>query len=94
METRIQELQIALASREGVMRISVARDPNGGLSAHDSVIDRMVFNVVLVPTQQNADDHKSFTEFFWREAKKLDLHRDSVSLEIREDDRPPFNPPN
>ncbi|MBU6142209.1 hypothetical protein KGO95_03815 [Patescibacteria group bacterium] len=94
MEKRIQDLQMALAQREGVMRISVDRDPIGGLSGHDSVIDRTVFNVVLVPTQQNVDDHKSFTEFFWREAKKLDLHHDSVSLEIREDDRLPFDPPN
>lgn len=90
---KVTDLKQVVLGREGVRDVVVSYDRNSGLNRNNQVVDRPVFQVKLLPAQKDELGKKTFQEFFWKEAGKLDLSREVVSLVIDDKEDPIWDHP-
>lgn len=91
-EQKVTDLQQRVRSRDGVKDVTVRYDRNSGLNRNNQVVDRPVFQVKLLPAQKDELGKATFRDFFWKEANKLDLSSEVVSLVIDDKEDPSWDP--
>ena len=89
---KVTDLKQKVRNRDGVREVTVNYDKNSGLNRDNQIVDRPVFQVRLLPAQKDELGKATFREFFWKEAGKLDLSPEVVSLVIDDKEDPTWDP--
>lgn len=89
---KVTDLKQKVSSRDGVRDVTVSYDKHSGLNRNNQIVDRPVFQVKLLPTQKDELGKATFRDFFWKEAGKLDLSSEVVSLVIDDKEDPMWDP--
>ena len=89
---KVTDLKQKVRNRDGVREVTVNYDKHSGLNRDNQIVDRPVFQVRLLPAQKDELGKATFREFFWKEAGKLDLSPEVVSLVIDDKEDPTWDP--
>lgn len=79
-EQKVTDLKQKVRNRDGVRDVTVSYDSS--LNRNNQIVDRPIFQVKLLPAQKDELGKATFRDFFWKEANKLDLSSEVVSLVI------------
>lgn len=89
----VSELERAVRNRDGVSEVQVKYETNSGLNRANQIVDRPVFRVKLLPAHKEEKEQIAFRQFFWKEAGRLNLSMEVLSLVIDDREEPMFDPP-
>lgn len=89
---KVTDLKQIVRNRDGVSNVIVSYTEKGGMNRNNQIVDRPVFQVKLLPAQKDELGKATFRDFFWKEAGKLELSSEVVSLVIDDKEDPMWDP--